>query len=173
MDKFLLKALIILVTLTLFVNVYFILGLNDQAEREQYLGAIFSKEAQSESIPNGSPTANVNDNSNDDDDPDSNSVSTATSGSESAPDCYSRFGMSSKTVIFYYESNETHSMNMKSIVDSISSNRIYPMNQLWNASFNQCFSLSGTVPTFVCAGSKSRVSGEMSQTVLEAFMASC
>jgi hypothetical protein len=173
MDRLLLKVLIVIVALTLFVNVYFILNLDDKKVREEYLGSI---DFGGESVPvsNKAPIITGHGNGNGDDgDSGSDSNPSGTIAGRSTSDCYSRFGMSSNTIVFYYESNETHSINMKSVVDSMDPGRFYPMTQLWNASFNQCFDLRGIVPSFVCAGTKSKVSGEMNRSALETFMNSC
>jgi len=67
-------------------------------------------------------------------------------------DCLSKYNLTKSTIIFYYQ-NEPHSNAMIPIVQELeSSYDFYWTNELWNYEFNSCFGLSGTTPTFVCAG---------------------
>ncbi len=88
--------------------------------------------------------------------------------------CLLTYSLDKSNVIFYYQDGEVHSMNMKPIVDSLKDNySFYYVDELWNFSFNSCFGLSGAVPTFVCAGSREKIVGEVSEEELINFVSKC
>jgi len=88
-------------------------------------------------------------------------------------ECLEKFNLTNDTIIFYY-SNDVHSGAMIPAVDELKNiYKFHMTTELWNYEFNQCFDLSGTVPTFVCAGSKEKIEGEVSQAELEDFCGKC
>jgi len=102
-------------------------------------------------------------------------ANTSTTQNPTAPAdlCLARYNLTQHTIIFYY-ANESHSNVMLPIVDSLSSNyTFYKTQELWNEGFNSCFGLSSITPTFVCAGTKEKISGEMSQSALQTFASRC
>ena len=87
--------------------------------------------------------------------------------------CLDKFNLTSSTIIFYY-SNDPHSNVMIPIVSDLDEiYKFHSTSNLWNYEFNQCFGLSGTMPAFVCAGSKEKIDGEVSKSVLEEFCKRC
>jgi len=88
--------------------------------------------------------------------------------------CFASYNLTAKTIIFYYQ-DELHSNNMKPIVMELeSAYKFYWTSDVWNEGFNSCFGHStGAVPTFVCAGTKQKIIGEISKSQLEAFALSC
>ena len=188
----LLKTLIVLVSICIAANVFFLMQGNSLPHSSPLIGeaehstvSTESKSVQSSSPPYSSAedyTATSRSHS---------SSSSSSSGSEvqqssgqnsdNAPGidianslCLMRFKISQDTVIFYYEEGEAHSMNMKPVVDSLQQRyNFYYMDQLWNASFNECFGFSGNVPAFLCAGTGQMMIGEVSSSNLEAFARGC
>lgn len=87
--------------------------------------------------------------------------------------CVLRYNLTMHTIIFYY-ADEPHSNVMVPIVENLSSEyTFYKTQSLWDESFNSCFGLSGITPTFVCAGTREKISGETSQSALQAFASRC
>ena len=87
--------------------------------------------------------------------------------------CLAQFNLTGDAIIFYH-SNDIHSNAMIPIVDELSGNySFYPATELWNYEFNLCFNLSGTIPAFVCAGTREKIEGEVSKNVLEEFCERC
>ncbi|MEM2956347.1 MAG: hypothetical protein QW041_02120 [Candidatus Pacearchaeota archaeon] len=88
--------------------------------------------------------------------------------------CLNKFNLSRNTIIFYHL-DELHSNNMKPIVRELEKNySFYWNNNLSNNEFNNCFGYSsGSIPTFICAGTKQQIVGEISKSVLESFAIAC
>jgi len=87
--------------------------------------------------------------------------------------CLEKFNLTSDMIIFYH-SNDIHSNAMIPIVSDLDGiYKFHDISNLWDYEFNHCFGLSGTVPSFVCAGSKEKLEGEVSKTVLEDFCKRC
>ena len=87
--------------------------------------------------------------------------------------CLEKFNLTSGMIIFYH-SNDIHSNAMIPIVSDLDGiYKFHDTSNLWGYEFNNCFNLSGTVPAFVCAGSKEKLEGEVSKTVLEDFCKRC
>jgi len=101
------------------------------------------------------------------------SSSSQSSSSQTTDICIIHYNMTEHTIIFYYQ-NEPHSNAMIPIVQNLSSSyNFYQTQDLWNNNFNTCFGLSGITPTFVCAGTKEKISGEISMSALQAFVSRC
>jgi hypothetical protein len=89
------------------------------------------------------------------------------------PDCLSIYNLTPHTVIFYYQ-NEPHSNAMLPLVQKLQANySFYLTQEIWNKKFNSCFGLTGTTPTFVCAGTLEKLTGEQSKEALKAFVEHC
>ena len=87
--------------------------------------------------------------------------------------CLEKFNLTEHEIIFYH-SNDVHSNAMIPIVSDLSAvYKFYNTFNLWDYEFNNCFNLSGTVPAFVCAGSKEKLEGEVSKSVLGGFCGKC
>ena len=87
--------------------------------------------------------------------------------------CLDDYNMNEHTIIFYH-TEESHSLVMKNIVNELEPEYdFYWTTNLWNIQFNSCFGLSGITPTFVCAGTKEKISGEMSKSELDEFAGRC
>lgn len=195
MANSLIKFLAALVAIALIINIYFLIE-EYPSENQSSFSDIASENATEGNASNTASTANAanaagsfarsrkSSSSSSSESSDSGS-SSFQSGQDSQPSsgqnpqpqadsCLQRFSLSSNTVIFYYKENELHSMNMKIIVNQMNSTyTFYYMDQIWNASFNECFNLSGNIPSFVCSGSRQKVAGEISKTSLENFTKSC
>ncbi len=98
---------------------------------------------------------------------------TSTEDEENLPPCLANYNLTEHTIIFYYQ-NEPHSNNMKPIIQELESiYDFYWNSELWNSAFNSCFGLTGATPTFVCAGTKEKTSGELSKAELADFASKC
>ena len=95
-------------------------------------------------------------------------------GQETISDeCLKKYNLNSETIIFYY-ANELHSNAMKPLVQTLQSNfMFYWTDTLWDDEFNSCFGTSGVTPTFVCAGTREKLIGEVPKQTLEAFSQEC
>lgn len=103
----------------------------------------------------------------------SSSSSSKVSSSSSASDCLYRYGLEQSSIIFYY-TDDAHSNNMKPIVDDlVQEYDFFWKADLWDKEFNDCFGFVGTVPSFLCAGSKEMLIGEVSRSRLVDFAQDC
>ena len=90
--------------------------------------------------------------------------------------CHEQCGINENWVIFYYSKDDSASIAMIPIAEEIESEgyTIYEIDNIWYQKLDDCFDLtSGEVPLFVCAGTKERISGQMSKSELEAFVIEC
>jgi hypothetical protein len=87
--------------------------------------------------------------------------------------CLAKYNLTRSTIVFYYF-DEPHSNNMKIIVNQLTNYTFYIKSTLTDSQFNLCLGYSSfTVPTFICAGTKQSLVGEVPKASLEAFAASC
>jgi len=103
-----------------------------------------------------------------------------TTGSVVSDSCYSDYGLSSDTVIFYHADWCPHCSNMMSVVEKLEEEG-YDFHWAETSSkegvdvVDSCFSnvLQGGVPQFICAGNKEYKLGEISKESLEDFANNC
>jgi hypothetical protein len=63
---------------------------------------------------------------------------------------------------------------MKAIVNQLTNYTFYIKTSLIDSGFNYCLGYSSlTIPTFICAGTKQSLVGEVSKATLEGFAAVC
>ena len=88
-------------------------------------------------------------------------------------DCLGEYELSPRTIIFYY-TDEPHSNAMKTIAQELQAEyTFYWTASLWDSKFNSCFGTSGATPAFVCAGTKEKIVGQVSKSLLEDFAEGC
>jgi len=91
-----------------------------------------------------------------------------------AQKCPDNYGLAANSILLYY-TDEPHSKAMLPIVAELEGSGyfFYKTNDLWNQKAGRCFDLVGSTPTFVCAGSKQKLVGEVSKETLQEFARNC
>jgi hypothetical protein len=170
MSRTILILLIAIVAVALIVNIAFILENNapsTNASSTNAIGQTLNSEQQmsiSHSSAEGSEDSSDSETS-------SNPASQAQTVQIDA--CLVDYNLSRNTVIFY-NMDELHSNNMKPVVRALSGYNFYWKNTTYDSKFNSCWGYyQATTPTFICAGTKAMLVGEVSKSALEAFAKLC